>query len=189
MSINNDVNQILSNGQLHIEQPQSRRDFLAKSGAGFGALALTGMLASQSAAETSGNALVSKNPHFKPTAKRVIFLFMEGGPSHLDLFDRKPLLQELAGKPIPESFEKVVTAFGETKSPLLASKRTWKQHGQSGSWVSDWLPHTAECIDDIAVLRSCWANGIRRKRCLTKLSCASRPALDLRLLPKTGVVL
>ena len=76
----------------------TRREFLAKSGAGFGAVALAGLMSNTAA---SSNPLSAKKPHFVPTAKRVIFLFMEGGPSHLDLFDRKPLLQELAGKTIP----------------------------------------------------------------------------------------
>ncbi len=156
----------------------SRREFIAKSGAGFGAVALAGLL---SKANASDNPLSAKKPHFVSTAKRVIFLFMEGGPSHLDLFDRKPLLQELAGKTIPDSFGKVVTAFGETKSPLLASKRTWKQHGQSGIWVSDWLPKIAECMDDIAVVRSCWADGINHSAGVCQMNTCSilsgRPSL------------
>jgi hypothetical protein len=164
---------------LHVPQGYTtRREFIAKSGAGFGAVALAGLMSKASA---SDNPLSAKKPHFVPTAKRVIFLFMEGGPSHLDLFDRKPLLQELAGKTIPDSFGKVVTAFGETKSPLLASKRTWKQHGQSGIWVSDWLPKIAECMDDIAVVRSCWADGINHSAGVCQMNTCSilsgRPSL------------
>ena len=135
----------------------SRREFLLRGGAGFGALALTGMLARDKAI-ASPNA--PKQPHFAPTAKRVIFLFMEGGPSHMDLFDPKPLLNKLAGQTMPVSFKRPITPMGETESPLLASPRQWKRHGQSGLWVSDWLPHTAECVDDLAVIRSCWTNGI-----------------------------
>ncbi len=179
----------------HLEYPTSRREFLTRSGAGFGAVALAGLMARPSDAANrsaaSGNQgstlpnpenpFAAKSPHFKPTAKRVIFLFMEGGPSHLDLFDPKPLLQELAGQTIPDSFETVVTAFGETKSPLLASKRKWKQHGQSGTWVSDWLPHTAQCIDDIAVIRSCQADGINHSAGVCQMNTCSilsgRPSL------------
>ena len=156
----------------------TRREFITKSGAGFGAVALAGLL---SKANGSDNPLSEKKPHFVPTAKRVIFLFMEGGPSHLDLFDRKPLLQEMAGKTIPDSFGKVVTAFGENKSPLLASKRTWKQYGQSGIWVSDWLPKIAQCMDDIAVVRSCWADGINHSAGVCQMNTCSilsgRPSL------------
>ena len=135
----------------------SRREFLLRGGAGFGALALTGMLARDKAI---GSPNASKQPHFAPTAKRVIFLFMEGGPSHMDLFDPKPLLNKLAGQTMPASFKRPITPMGETESPLLACPRQWKRHGQSGLWVSDWLPHTAECVDDLAVIRSCWTNGI-----------------------------
>jgi len=143
----------------------TRRDFLLRGGAGFGAMALTGMMAADTRiASPPRPALPSPNaprqPHFAPTAKRVIFLFMEGGPSHMDLFDPKPLLNELAGQTMPASFKRPITPMGETESPLLASPRKWKRHGQSGLWVSDWLPHTAGCVDDLAVIRSCWTNGI-----------------------------
>ena len=84
----------------------TRRDFLLRGGAGFGALALTGMLSGDTAFATDrGNHDSIKQPHFTPTAKRVIFLFMEGGPSHMDLFDPKPLIQKLAGQRMPESFK------------------------------------------------------------------------------------
>jgi hypothetical protein len=106
---------------------------------------------------------------------------MEGGPSHIDLFDPKPKLNELAGKPLPESFGTVITSMGEQKAPLLASKRKWKQHGQSGLWVSDWLPHIARCADDIAVIRSVWANGINHSAGVCQMNTGSiiagRPSL------------
>ncbi|MEK9985290.1 MAG: DUF1501 domain-containing protein, partial [Opitutae bacterium] len=70
-----------------------------------------------------------KIPHRLGNAKSVIWLFMEGGPSHIDLFDPKPLLNKLAGQKLPDSFDRPVTAMGEVNSPLLASKRKWKQHG------------------------------------------------------------
>src|SRR5947209_13096980 len=131
----------------HNSPPASRRDFLLRSGGGFGALALTYMLGLDksrgTAADSLSNPLAPKPPQFPARAKRVIFLFMEGGPSHLDTFDYKPKLNELAGRPLPASFGKVITAMGEVGSPLLAAPRTWKQHGQSGLWVSEWLPHIA----------------------------------------------
>ena len=172
----------------HIEIPNSRREFLTRSGAGFGAVALAGMLAGQrrvvaaDAKPSAGTVNASVvGPHFTPKAKRVIFLFMEGGPSHIDTFDPKPLLNELAGQTLPESFGNVLTAMGESRSPLLASKRQWKQHGQSGTWVSDWLPHTAECIDDIAVIRSCWADGVNHSAGVCQMNTCSilggRPSL------------
>jgi len=157
----------------------SRREALLKGGAGFGALALAGLLNQDGVRAATGESIPS--PHRTPTAKRVIFLFMEGGPSHLDTFDPKPKLNELAGQPLPPGFKRVVTAMGEIESPLLASKRKWKQHGESGIWVSDWLPHTAKCVDDIAVLRSCWTNGINHSGGVCQMNTgkpqAGRPSL------------
>ena len=98
----------------------TRREFITKSGAGFGAVALAGLL---SKANGSDNPLSEKKPHFVPTAKRVIFLFMEGGPSHLDLFDRKPLLQEMAGKTIPDSMPALPSFFRLKKSVQGISPR------------------------------------------------------------------
>jgi Protein of unknown function (DUF1501) len=127
------------------------------------------------------NPLAAKASHFPPKAKRVIFLFMEGGPSHMDSFDPKPKLNELAGQKIPDSFRKVITAMGEYGSPLLASKRQWKQHGQGGLWISDWLPHIAGCADDIAVIRSCIADGINHSTGVCQMNTGSilagRPSL------------
>lgn len=151
----------------HLGGYSTRREMLLKSGAGFGALALAGLLGKSPlsseaalAAPAPVNPLAAKKTHHRPSAKNVIFLFMEGGPSHIDLFDPKPKLRELAGQQLPDSFGSVITAMGESRSPLLADQRKWKQHGQCGTWVSDWLPHTAECVDDIAVLRSCVTDGI-----------------------------
>ena len=173
-----------ANSTPHIEPLFTRRDFLMRGGGGFGALALTYLLRDNPlfAAESAAiNPLAPKKPQLPPHAKNVIFLFMEGGPSHLDLFDPKPKLNELAGQRIPDSFGTVVTAMGEFKSPLLGSKRTWKQHGQSGIWVSDWLPHIAECVDDIAVIRSCVADGINHSAGVCQMNTCSilagRPSL------------
>jgi len=166
----------------------TRRDFLFRAGGGFGALALSHVLSgggspAQDAEEIipALNPLAAKKPHYAASAKRVIFLFMEGGPSHIDLFDPKPRLNELAGQPLPPSFKRVITAMGEVNSPLLACKREWKRHGQSGLWVSDWLPHIAECADDLAVIRSCWANGINHSTGVCQMNTGSilagRPCL------------
>ena len=108
-------------GIPHIEPLYTRRDFLMRGGAGFGALALTYLMCADKllGAEKVRNPLAAKAGHFPARAKSVIFLFMEGGPSHLDTFDPKPKLNELAGQPIPDSFPKVLTSMGEFKSPLL----------------------------------------------------------------------
>ena len=140
----------------------ARRRFLRTGGAVFVATAVSALLA-ESAAQSAVTArlqFAGTVPEIAATAKSVIFLFMEGGPSHLDLFDPKPLLNQLAGQRMPDSFGDVITPMGESHSPLLASQRRWQQHGEAGTWVSNWLPHTAQCMDDIAVIRSCWADGI-----------------------------
>jgi len=165
----------------HIELLSSRRDFLLRGGAGFGALALTHLLGSHRLFGAGTPAQASRAPHLPATARSVIFLFMEGGPSHLDLFDPKPLLNELAGQRIPDSFGKVITAMGEFNSPLLECRRTWKRHGEGGIWISDWLPHTATCADDLAVIRSCWADGINHSSGICQMNTGSilagRPSL------------
>ena len=155
----------------------SRREMLARSGTGFGALALAGLLDQQA----QGSAATTPILHHAARAKSVIFLFMEGGPSHIDTFDPKPEVQRLAGKPLPESFGRIITAMGEFDSPVLASKRKWKQHGESGLWMSDWLPHMSQRADDFAVIRSCWTNGINHSggvcQMNTGIQFAGRPSL------------
>ena len=169
---------------LHHELLTNRRDFLARAGAGFGALALADLLQGAARAGESRSLtqpLKPRVPHFAPRAKSVIFLFMEGGPSHLDTFDPKPALAELAGKPIPPSFGRVITAMGEFNSPILASQRKWKQHGQGGLWVSDWYPEVATCADDLTVIRSCHADGINHSSGVCQMNTGSilsgRPSL------------
>ncbi|MBL8865025.1 MAG: DUF1501 domain-containing protein [Planctomycetia bacterium] len=140
----------------------TRRSFLRNAGGGFGAIALAGLLAEQNllAAETVRDPLAPRKPHFEPTAKRVIFLFMSGGPSHMDTFDPKPGLTKLHGQKLPESFGPVKTRRGVDKNKLLASKRTFAKHGQCGMEVSDWFPHLAKHVDDIALLRGCHGDSV-----------------------------
>jgi len=161
----------------HHEPLFNRRDFLARAGAGFGALALTYLLERESllasTVAAAANPLAARPQHFPARAKSVIFLFMEGGPSHLDTFDYKPKLREMAGQRLPESFGPVITAMGESESPLLADRRQWKQYGQSGLWVSDWLPEIVGCIDDIAVVRSCWGDGLNHANGVGQMNTGS----------------
>jgi len=163
----------------------SRRDLLASSGAGFGAVALAALLGHDAGADDDGRSAASplqaRSPHVAGRAKSVIFLFMEGGPSHIDLFDPKPALEGLAGRPVPASFGRVITAMGEYDSPILASQRRWRQHGAGGLWISDWLPHIATQADALAVIRSCWTNGINHSggvcQMNTGIQFAGRPSL------------
>src|SRR5882672_1102933 len=144
----------------HIRITRNRREFLCDAFCGFGALAFGAMLQQQdlrAATSASMNPLAAKAPHMpdKAKAKSVIFLFMSGGPSHMETFDPKPLLNKLNGQKRPASFGEAKYQFVGAESTLLGTKRTFKRYGKSGIEVSDLLPHTAECIDDIAVIRSC----------------------------------
>jgi hypothetical protein len=127
------------------------------------------------------NPVAAKIPHHLGRARSVIWLFMEGGPSHIDLFDPKPELNKYAGKPLPPSFERPVTAMGEAESPLLECKRTWKQHGESGLWISDWLPRHSAIADELCVVRSCVSDGINHAGGVCQMNTGSvfggRPSL------------
>ncbi len=132
-------------------------------------------------ADSRVNLLPSHQPHHPPKAKSVIWLFMEGGPSHLDLFDPKPALQKYAGQPMPASFGKVITAMGTGNNGLMPSSRIWKQYGQGGLWISDWYSKLAEHADDLAVIRSCWADGLNPVGSVCQMNTGSilagRPSL------------
>ncbi len=150
---------------------RSRRRFLTQGGSGLGALAFSSLLQAEK----------SPAPHHTPKAKSVIFLFMEGGPSHIDLFDPKPKLNEMHGQPMPKSFGKLITAMGTGNNSLLGSPRQWKQHGQSGMWVSDWYPEIARHVDDLAVVRSCVADGLNHVGSVCQMNTgdilAGRPSM------------
>src|SRR5205085_1272875 len=118
----------------HVPRLTSRRELIFRAGAGFGALALAALL-NEDASAASGtlDPLAPKPPHFAARAKSVIWLFMEGGPSHLELFDPKPELQRLAGQPLPASFgPRPITSMGTSNNALLPTLRTFKPYGKSG---------------------------------------------------------
>ena len=130
--------------------PLTRREALLASANGFGAIALSGMLAEQGLRADESGVRFPSRTHHRPRAKNVIFCFMDGGVSHVDSFDPKPKLEELDGKPFTES--KNPTANGNRQ--WLKSPWTFRQHGESGLPVSSLFPHIAACADDIAVIRS-----------------------------------
>jgi Protein of unknown function (DUF1501) len=142
-------------------QQQTRRHFFNQCGIGVGSIALANLMASASqgsAFDGSTNPLAPKPTHFPARAKRVIFMFMAGGPSQLDLFDHKPMLNQLNGKPIPSSYlEGKRFAFMDSshRINLLGTRRSFQQYGQSGAWVSDLLPHTARIVDELTFIRTC----------------------------------
>jgi hypothetical protein len=140
----------------------TRRGFLRGAGGGFGMLALAGLLDQQKllAAPANGDPLTPKTPHFAPKAKSVIFLFMSGGPSQVDLFDPKPDLVRLAGQPIPESFGTFKTRRAVAKNKLLPPCRPFAPRGQCGMEISDFLPHLAEHADELCLLRGCYGDSV-----------------------------
>jgi len=150
----------------YLNQKLSRRELLRVSSAGFGSLALAGLLG----AEGQANPLTVRQPHFPAKAKRVIFLFMHGGPSQIDTFDYKPLLKRDHGKPLPFAKRRVVSA--ETFN-LLQSPWQFKQYGQSGAWVSDLFPHVAKQVDDLCFIKSMWGSNSRHGGALLELHTGS----------------
>ena len=140
-----------------------RRQFLSRSALGFGSLAFAALDAGEATAARPPqgvNPLAPRAPHFEAAATSVIFLFMAGGPSQVETFDPKPLLNELHGKPVPDSLGPVKTQQTTEKSLLLGCKRTFQPHGESGLVMSDLFPQLASCADDIAVVRSLHADSI-----------------------------
>jgi hypothetical protein len=158
-------------------RPCSRREWLAQGGCGFGLLALADLLAAQDA-ERTANPYAVRSPHFAPKAKRVIFLYMPGGPSHVDLFDPKPELTRRNGQPLPIPRPRLErTRTGN----MLASPWQFSQHGQSGTAVSQLLPNVARCVDDLCVIRSLHADNINHSGAALQMCTGdqafSRPAM------------
>ena len=145
----------------------SRREALKQSAVGFGALALAGLLADESRAD---NPLAPKKPHFEPRAKRVVFLFMKGGPSHMDTFEHKPLLERDNGKPYP--YSKPKNQFAPTGNLLMSP---WKFHpqGQCGHKVSELFPNVARHVDDICFLHGLHGTNAAHGGALLKLHTGS----------------
>jgi Protein of unknown function (DUF1501) len=137
----------------------TRRDVLCRIGGGFGALALSSVFAESGLlrAATATNPLAPKPPHFAPRARRVIFLFMNGGPSHVDTFDPKPGLVRRHGQPLPDSFRSATTR--QNNSPLMRSPFATRRCGQSGIEVTELYPELGACIDDVCVLRSMYTDN------------------------------
>src|SRR5438132_1211079 len=144
---------------------RTRREFLCESGAGFTGLALTGLLSLDGVFAQPANAAENpkskiqhpQSPHYPPKAKSVIYLFMYGGPSHIDTFDYKPSMKGMDGKTIE------VKTFGRgghrNQGRIVEPPWSFKQYGKCGKWVSDLFPHLAHCVDDIAFLHSMTADS------------------------------
>jgi len=150
--------------------PLTRRDFLRRSGMGMASLGFAGLMASQGLASAEQGAispLAPKAPPLPAKAKRVIHLFMNGGPSHVDTFDPKPMLEKFAGKPLPRENPRTERKTGAA----FPSPYKFKKYGQSGIEVSEIFPHVGECIDDIAVIRSMHADVPNHEPSLLLMNC------------------
>ena len=141
----------------------SRRQWLASTSMGLSGVALSKLLAEET----------SRGAHFPAKAKRVIWLFMHGGPSHVDLFDPKPALIKYAGKPIPASMGKFETRREVSKNPLMAPVKAFKPRGQSGIEISDFLPHMSEIADEMCVIRSCHGDSVNHPQSVYQLNTGS----------------
>jgi hypothetical protein len=138
----------------------NRRDFLKKAGAGFGLLALSdllradGLLAADAEAARALNPMAPLQPHFAPKAKSIIWLFMEGAPSSVDLFDPKPELTKRDGQKID------ISVFNGSPGPLMKSPFSFKQYGQSGAWVCEKYPNVAKHVDDFGFIKSLYSESV-----------------------------
>ena len=148
----------------------SRRGFLQSAGGGIGAMALSSLLLAD---ETGRGDSTVRKPHFPARAKRMIWLFMHGGPSHVDLFDPKPELIKYAGQPLPESFGEVMTRRKVAKNPLLAPIKPFRPRGESGLEISDFLPHIARHADDLCVIRSLHGDSVNHPQSVYQMNTGS----------------
>jgi len=161
----------------------ARREFFGRAATGIGSMALASLLGRSLSAASSK--ILLQQPHFAPTAKRVIYLFMHGGPSQLDLFDHKPGLRALHGQELPESVRTTQRLTGMTSGqkafPVTSSIFDFKRHGQSGAWVSELLPHTAGVVDDLCIIHSMHTEAINHDPAVTYLQTGhqqpGRPSL------------
>jgi hypothetical protein len=154
----------------------TRREFLKRVGNGFGLLALAGLLDNEGllaptvrGAEAAINPLAPKEPHFPAKAKSVIWLFMNGGPSHVDTWDYKPELGKRDGQEL-KGFDKNTGFFTDQVGPLMKSPFKFQQHGQCGAWVSDLFPSMARHVDKMAFLYSCWTDSNNHSPALLKIN-------------------
>jgi Protein of unknown function (DUF1501) len=168
-------------------QAQTRRQFFSRMASGIGGAALTSMLGQNplNAAELSVGRGALGSPHFAPKAKRVIYLFMSGAPSQIDLFDYKPYMKVWYDKDLPEEIRNGQRLTGmtskQTRFPIAPSIYQFSQHGQSGAHVSELLPYTAKMVDDIAIVRSMWTEAINHDPAITYIQTGDqipgRPSL------------
>jgi len=151
-------------GHDHTHTPLTRREFLTKTSLGLGAVSLVSLLNPMSLFAT-GNSL-NLGPHFVPKAKRIIYLYMAGAPSQLDLFDYKPLLIKMNGQDLPSSVlgDRITgTAASQNSLPLVGTRYNFKQHNNSGMWMSDLMPHLSKITDEICKVQSMHTESVQHE--------------------------
>jgi hypothetical protein len=167
----------------HYNKNYSRRDFLTKTSLGLGAVTLASflnpasLLANPSPVDFGTGGILGK-PHFAPKVKRVIYLLQSGAPSQLDLFDPKPMLKKRNGEELPESIRQgqrlTGMTAGQASFPLAGSIFDFKQHGQSGAWVSELMPYTAKVVDDLCFIKSMYTEAINHDPAITFIQTGSQ---------------
>ena len=171
MSDNNNVEKSLA-------YQMNRRHFLSKSSLGLGAAALSSLISPSAAWANGPDKGILGKPHFAPKAKRVIYLFMSGGPSQHDMFDHKPKLQEMNGQDLPESVRQGQRLTGMTANqqslPLAGSQFEFARHGKSGMWVSELLPHTSKVVDELCFVKSMHTDAINHDPAVTFFQTGSQ---------------
>jgi hypothetical protein len=156
-----------------------RRALLGRAGAGFGLLGLAGLLADERRAAAVDPEAVAASPlsprpgHFPPRARSVIWLFINGGPSHVDTFDHKPELAKRDGQELP-GFDKNTGFFAGSVGGLMPSPFEFRRHGQSGAWVSSLFPHLSRHVDKMAFIKSCWTDSNNHAPALLKINTGSQ---------------
>jgi hypothetical protein len=167
----------------HLDAASHRRQFLYQSGLGLGSMALASLMSADGrAAEAAPSPFqgVLDGPHFPPKARRIIYLFMSGGPSQLDILDYKPLLNEKHGQDLPESVRKGQRLTGmsgnQASLPLAGSIFKFAQHGKSGAWLSELLPWTAKMSDEICFVKSLHTEAINHDPAITFFQTGSQLA-------------
>jgi hypothetical protein len=154
---------------------RSRRSALARAGAGFGLVGLAGLLAEEAAGAAPAQVdspLAPRPAHFPGRARSVIWLFINGGPSQVDTFDHKPALEKHDGEPLP-GFDKNTGFFADAVGGLMKSPFAFRQHGESGAWVSSLFPHIARHVDKLAFIKSCWTDSNNHAPALLKMNTGS----------------
>lgn len=161
----------MNNPMLERALNMNRRKFLSRLGMGIGGVALGSLLVPDLFGKPDEETLMAGLPHFAPKAKRIIYLFQNGAPSQLDLFDYKPKLQEMFGEDLPASIRmgQRLTGMtsGQKKFPLAGTAFQFNQYGQARAWISELLPHTAGVVDDLCIIRSMFTEAINHDPALT----------------------